>query len=617
MNKSFHSIAFLAIAGLAAFSSCSNNDDLYAGDQTLKEYEENFKSTFGDIDPNQDWNMATRGSVTVNVPSSSTVQIYTSNSEGTYELIGEYKGVSGTQTLNFDIAKAKSDILVAANGSAYETTVGGTVDFISATKATRTMIGNQTIATVSSDYKVIPESIVKSYDKVVPEDGDNLGKVTQNFKFVSKGAFTIYPMFWKTNAFNALGVYWKDKTTGEYHEQEIYQSKEGDELLVSSTDNLYCRPDNQAKVGEVCSYCGNTVTKILQTWDYPTDKGYQHEYTKWSQPSGNTTGLVSVKSKGITINLPEGTEFGLFINVYQNGNNTSNVYQSSYKHFIRYSEASKNEAAASTQPDNYQQGKNDKGTYVFASYFQSTVDNKTYTFLGFEDWASGHTDLNDLIFMFDTDNVDKPTPTVIDEDKSTESSWIIACEDLGTTGDYDFNDVVLKVTHVSGQTTATVTPLAAGGTLATDVYFNNEKKGEIHGLISSAYATPSNGVYTMLNTDGGANPGPGASLTMDVDPNFSLAASTGEESFGGISLVVHQTTGDDNAESINTDQCKIEAPTKGAVPQMFVVSSNWKWPKEYKHIEAAYPEFSTWVGNAQFNWIDSDNNDSSLIYNAE
>ena len=79
-------------------------------------------------------------------------------------------------------------------------------------------------------------------------------------------------------------------------------------------------------------------------------------------------------------------------------------------------------------------------------------------------------DLNDMMFFIDSDDPGM-IPDVFDEDPGEEIKWIVACEDLGNLDDFDFNDVVFQVLHVSGREQAYITPLAAGGTLETYLHY--------------------------------------------------------------------------------------------------------------------------------------------------
>ena len=199
--------------------------------------------------------------------------------------------------------------------------------------------------------------------------------------------------------------------------------------------------------------------------------------------------------------------------------------------------------------------------------------------LGVED-EGGDDDMNDILF-FIKGNVDDEDIPEIGEDP-VENSWIIACEDLGDTDDYDFNDVVFKVSHVSGQTTATVTPLAAGGTLETFIIHNNSYLGETHQLLGAKQSA--SGSYPMINTSkitATATP-----LEVTVAEDFTIT-----KNMGGFGILVKGKNGDSNATLIT-------APTAGTAPQMFCVPATWAWPTERTKIQDAYPDFAKWSADS-------------------
>ena len=43
---------------------------------------------------------------------------------------------------------------------------------------------------------------------------------------------------------------------------------------------------------------------------------------------------------------------------------------------------------------------------------------------------------------------------------------------------------------------------------------------------------------------------------------------------------------------------RISGPQAGKAPQMFLVKGSWRWPKEKVKIQAAYPDFGKWNGDA-------------------
>ena len=163
-------------------------------------------------------------------------------------------------------------------------------------------------------------------------------------------------------------------------------------------------------------------------------------------------------------------------------------------------------------------------------------------------------------------------------------TWRIACEDLGSIGDYDFNDIVFDVAYVAGEGSASVTAQSAGGTLAA--YLCHEtvgEIGEIHGLFGV------DDITLMINTGvdvewGGRNNYVGKTITISVPENFSM-----NENMGGFYLNI--INGD---KEIKTT---VGPTAAGETPQMICVPSDWSWPTETVNIGVAYPDFGAWGSN--------------------
>lgn len=212
------------------------------------------------------------------------------------------------------------------------------------------------------------------------------------------------------------------------------------------------------------------------------------------------------------------------------------------------------------------------------------------TFLGFED-GGGDEDLNDIVFWVQGQyKTPEPPITVPDPDPLPEpqsESWIIACEDLGNTDDIDFNDVVFSVSHTAGETTAKVTPLAAGGVLPSNIYHGGNNLGEIHNLINGAQPN-ANGQYSMLNT--GSKGTPGSAITINVPADYSVTNH-------GFTVKVK-----DQNESIVLESAEI-----GTAPQMLVLPGEWAWPTERTPIGTAFPMFVNWskAANTAIDWYKS------------
>ena len=164
--------------------------------------------------------------------------------------------------------------------------------------------------------------------------------------------------------------------------------------------------------------------------------------------------------------------------------------------------------------------------------------------------------------------------------------YYYAFEDLGSVGDFDFNDVVLRISApVDGQSTVEV--LAAGGTLAVQVTYNGENLGsEVHNAFGEKTSV-------MINTGAGATKDP----VVIGYVNIAADAKMAELPFG---ITVS------GAGSI---QVTNSVANRGKAPLMIVVSGypegsdagKWFWPREYTNITTAYGQFGEWGANVQSN----------------
>lgn len=210
-------------------ASCSDYDNGY--DAAAIKFAQEFRNTFGDIDPEQDWNLAERGTVTVSTMKESEVKIYALTGDE-YTIVGDYEGVKGTQVLGFDMVEGTKSIMVTDGVTAEQTVPGGVVTFGN----TRFIVheGTKEGVTVSRftekteingvEYpaqKTPSENEINTVLAKVKEGEANLNKVTHNFTYVSTGSFVLYPYYWNTSSNNTLGIYYTD-AQGNYHEVDIY-----------------------------------------------------------------------------------------------------------------------------------------------------------------------------------------------------------------------------------------------------------------------------------------------------------------------------------------------------------------------------------------------------------
>lgn len=174
-------------------------------------------------------------------------------------------------------------------------------------------------------------------------------------------------------------------------------------------------------------------------------------------------------------------------------------------------------------------------------------------------------------------------------------SWLFACEDLGGSHDYDFNDVVWEVKKEwnNGVCTGTVEVLAAGGTLPFTLLFKGETvctKKQAFSSIDSEKVIVNSGVSTTDPYENGLSSSP---ITVS-GINADWSADDNKEDF---TLAVETTRG---AIYITANKKGQE----GKTPQVLVVPSDWEWPTEGTIITAAYPHFNTttdWTGKVDNN----------------
>ena len=223
------------------------------------------------------------------------------------------------------------------------------------------------------------------------------------------------------------------------------------------------------------------------------------------------------------------------------------------------------------------------------------------------DGGSDH-DLNDMMFFF-RGNFGNETYEMHEDYRP--QSWIVAVEDLGNTDDFDFNDIVFRVSHVSGTTEATVELLAAGGTLPANIYLKDiaeaigTSKGYLH--INEFFGESDHSV--MINTT--ALDHTYGKVTIQVDPEFSMAETieTMKTNMGGFFVKVNPNDNTDWVDGVYEIHPKDDG--EFSVPQMICIPDSWTddagntvrwcWPAERISIESAYPRFRDWVKKAEGN----------------
>ena len=163
-----------------------------------------------------------------------------------------------------------------------------------------------------------------------------------------------------------------------------------------------------------------------------------------------------------------------------------------------------------------------------------------------------------------------------DDDDEEEGEGVmnrIMCEDLGSIGDFDFNDVVFDVEFVDGN--AHIILRAAGGTMP--LYIQGEGQVGVRYEVHDQFGVD---VKTMVNTGNG---------TVTKDPV--------EIWLNGITSVDQIQVWVTNTKTDTQATYEVGA-NKGEAPQKINVPSTVAWSKERVNIQKTYPKFETWVGDS-------------------
>lgn len=164
--------------------------------------------------------------------------------------------------------------------------------------------------------------------------------------------------------------------------------------------------------------------------------------------------------------------------------------------------------------------------------------------------------------------------------------YYYAYEDLGSIGDFDFNDVVLRVSAPAIDGTGEIQLCAAGGTMPTTVYLGSQALGkdgktEVHALFGVS-------TKTMVNTE---------------NRNQKSYVTIGTYSGGNPALLELFVQVDDKGRSYTISPTTYNS---GETPLSITVSGStktgqWIWPYERQRIDRAYPDFSKWVADKNYN----------------
>lgn len=634
------SAAVLAAASLS-LSGCQDEDFGFSK-QDVREglYAKNFEKTFGNIDPNQNW-----------------------------DLFGQLADGESTRSLT----RAAADIVVTDLGESY--------------------YKNVTEEMNSQYQKMLPES----EDRPRPYASTNLGRVTQNFTAYTT-TLTLYPIHWNTSGSDVIGVYYytnasdPEKTTitgndGKTYyvvKKQVYENKTHVDGVKETSAYAYVTTFtedhwNELKTAYPTKYLIADGTQIQQYGGFISEgtkivkAGFTKEkdgqeldvYYRWNDGADPTTSVVNPDLVTLHSTYVIGDGSATYKDAY--GNNIYDGSLAEYTTTYNYGQVASYQDLSdafddynylrskpiqvtipanvgkigfyitnSTNPTKYSESNlNDKydfsdvgkkeecfvATYIDtdADGNQIKEDGKPVRYLCFEDWTgTSNFDMNDVVFR--VFGLDEGGSKIVDEDEYDETA-ILVCEDLGGF-DFDYNDVVLKLNYRESQTkeytrdaqgnvtnvelgeiekSFSITAMAAGGANRSDVYYGTTKWGEIHELIDGEAPQIINAGPEM------GSEGHTVTLTGSDVPEYTHATQkflSQVFSNGYIQIKTFSNGANDSDDAANIIT-SVGYKTTGA-PMMILLPADYLWCRETEGIEGVYPGFTEWVSDATLtNWLSS------------
>ena len=312
--------------------------------------------------------------------------------------------------------------------------------------------------------------------------------------------------------------------------------------------------------------------------------------------------LTAIRGLTFKLSIPKGMEFGFYLR-------TDEALSPTQK--TKLTNLGVTESNLPKFSANYSCAAMNTGTSNFRSAI-AIYDN--FTFMGIDDdLGGGAYDCNDVTFALSNSKGEKYIPEFTDGTKNSNwnkdviekhpeyinppslegtnlQSWTLAFENAGLDNDYDFNDVVLKVTPDTKNGKAEVKLLATGAQRKTEVYFNRTLLGEVHELFGVS-------TDTFVNTTSNTATKKAVTLpSIDWPKNTTM-----EEQRMNFSLKVYNDDG-----TLDHEFSMVDLLNDMKSPQALCVAGNWKWPKERIAVHVAYPLIGKWGVNFNneeyYNW---------------
>ena len=563
----------LAVAAMVLVG-CSDYDNGYT-EKEMK-FNADFSRQFGSFDETQDWNLAERVAVTVTTSELKDINVYTEK-EGSFVQVGAFKNVMGTKKLEFEVIEDMTNLVVSDGDVALRAVTGGTVNFDNMTSVGGEVLGTRGDAYVNrnlwSKNYVVPANITDAERAAVVAEfskqhygayNEVLVPWTELFvQQVYKGEAKYYNAFNQetgvaSDKMNHLLIWDRSASAGTFDGGYIHINdfNNGNQQTVAYDDN---DTEHQHPIK------GLTLMRGIDPTDCPTE---------------------DVTIEGVTKH---------WVKQFEYHNALSDEYQPTYiMKRVTWTE----------------DGVTKSGLYLgFDFYAQKRADQPAGKNMEVErDWI-----FNDWIIKISQSL--NPVVPVSELQNATPAAWILAGEDLGGGFDIDYNDVVVQVERLAGENKVHVTPLAAGGTLASYLFFGQTCIGEIHQLLDASPAR--SGSYQPINLSGDLHVST-QKVEVTVDKDWGLTQDISKaNNMGGFTIRVLPEGTEPMAKVLNYNDpafdkaTTVKAPQQGEAPYIICVpyaykltnypesglsaATVWAWPGELVNIASVYEEFEDWA----------------------
>lgn len=550
-----------------ALVGCSEYDNGF--DSKRMKFSSDFTREIGSFDSRQDWNMSERASVTVITSARKNINIYL-DQNGSFKQVGRFNAVEGVQLLTFDAEKDVDKIVVSDGENAMRTVVGGSVSFDD-------MISSDGNIVATRAHDVNRNEWESKYIIPAPISDTQRNKVLEEFSKPYYGAV------------NTTVIPW-DKIFIQQVYKGLSEYKDGNGTSVGKGSD---------HMNHLSIYNKNIAEGMLN------DIGNHFEHVSDFNTANQNSGYNNIQDLTLMIDLNSADV------PTQRIKNVDGVDVDWVKQFAYH---------------------NSTDNAYHAEYILRKIDGELY--LGFDFYAvppagqeanKNMSVKRDWVFNDWIIKLNKATDAIVATealDKTELSGWILAAEDLGGDFDVDYNDVVVRIEHVSGDNTAYITPLAAGGTLASYLFFGTTCVGEIHQLLGASPAV--SGRYQPINIEAGKPIRFGQKRSVTVGADWTISSDESKTgNMGGFSIKVLPLGAPAQPMRLNDfdeafdNSTVVSAPERGSAPYIICIPYSytlpntpqngqkttkvWAWPNENMRISKAYADFDGWVLNRKAN----------------